>query len=75
MAKEIAALEANQIWTLESLPQGKKPIDCRLVYKVKRKTDGSIERYKARLVEKGFTPIERLDFHETFAPVAKLVFV
>ena len=50
MAEEIRALEDNHTWTLEDLPPGKKPISCKRVYKVKYKSDGSIERYRARLV-------------------------
>ncbi|KAK3042237.1 hypothetical protein RJ639_001357 [Escallonia herrerae] len=75
MAKEISALEANNTWTLMPLPYGKRAIDSKWVYKVKFHPDGTMERYKARLVAKGYTLIERLDFHETFAPVAKLVMV
>ena len=52
---EIKALEANNTWTLTSLPLGKKPIGCKWVYRVKYKSDGSVERYMARLVAKGFT--------------------
>ena len=45
------------------------------MFKIKRKADGSIDRYKACLVAKGYTQTEGLDYHETFAPVAKLVTV
>ena len=75
MANEIAALEANNTWTLETLPPGKRPISSKWVYKIKYKPDGTIERHKARLVAKGYTQVEGLDYHETFAPVAKLVTV
>ena len=52
MTAKIVALEENQTWTLTPLPTGKKPIGCKWVYKIKYKADGSIERYKARLVAK-----------------------
>ncbi|CAL1360108.1 unnamed protein product [Linum trigynum] len=75
MQKEVAALEANGTWELTPLPPGKRLIDAKWVYKIKYNPDGTIERYKARLVAKGYTQIEGIDFHDTFAPVAKLVTV
>ena len=55
MKAEIDALQANQTWVMTKLPPGIMPIGCKWVYKIKLKADGSIERYKARLVAKDFT--------------------
>jgi hypothetical protein len=73
MSKELNALEANHTWVLTSLPPRKHSIDCKWVYKLKFKSDGSIERYKARLIAKGYNQQEGIDYFETFSPVAKLV--
>ena len=50
MDKEIQALENNHTWDVTTLPPGKLPIGCKWVYKVKFNPDGSVERYKVRLV-------------------------
>ena len=58
-------------WYLTALPQGKKAIPCKWVFKRKLNADGSIERYKARLVIKGFYQKEGIDFNAVFAPVVR----
>ena len=73
MRREIEALEANNTWDLTTLPPRKNVIDSKWVYKIMFKPNGEVERYKARIVARGFTQKEGEDFHETFAPVAKLV--
>lgn len=68
MQKELNALEFSETWELIELPSGKKLISCKWVYKLKYKAGGRIERYKARLVVRGFTQKEEVDFTKTFSP-------
>jgi hypothetical protein len=72
MEAEYESIMKNNTWELTELPKHKKPIGCKWIYKPKFKSDGSIDKYKARLVEKGYSQTEGIDYVETFAPVAKL---
>lgn len=57
------------------LPPGKIPIDCKWIYKAKYNVNAYVERYKARLVARGFTQLEGIDFLDTFSHVPKLTTV
>lgn len=75
MNRELAALEENQTWKITVLPQNKKAIGCKWVFKTKFNPDGIVERYKARLVVLGYKQVYGIDYLDTFAPVAKLTTV
>ncbi|MCO5597772.1 hypothetical protein L7F22_051854 [Adiantum nelumboides] len=75
MDEEMAALDVNETCELVPLPEGKKSIGCKWVYKVKHNADGNISRYKARLVTKGYAQMYGIDYEETFGPVAKMLTV
>ncbi|KAL6318088.1 hypothetical protein AAG906_035233 [Vitis piasezkii] len=64
---EIDALEKNGTWTITDLPVGKRPVGCKWIFTIKYKADGSVERFKARLVARGFTQSYGIDYQETFA--------
>ncbi|PNX87642.1 retrovirus-related Pol polyprotein from transposon TNT 1-94, partial [Trifolium pratense] len=72
MKSELTALAATNTWSIVDLPPGKISIGCKWVYKVKFHADVSIEHYNARLVAKGYTQMEGVDYFDTFSPVAKL---
>ncbi|RVW97655.1 Retrovirus-related Pol polyprotein from transposon TNT 1-94 [Vitis vinifera] len=70
--EEIQALEKNGTWEISELPEGKRPVGCKWIFTMKHNPDGSINRFKAQLVAKGFTQSYGIDYEEIFAPVAKL---
>jgi len=68
---KISALESNQTWEIVLLSKNKTVIGCKWVFKIKYNVDETIERYKARLVVKGYTQTKDIDYLETFSPVEK----
>ncbi|KAE8715084.1 1-phosphatidylinositol-3-phosphate 5-kinase FAB1B [Hibiscus syriacus] len=75
MQEEIEALHKNNTWDLVPLPQGRKPIGNKWVFKIKRNGDDQVERYRARLVVKGYAQKEGIDFNEIFSPVVRVTTV
>ena len=61
----------NDVWEVVSRPEGKLVVTSKWIYKIKHVADGSIEKYKARFVARGFSQKEREDYDDTFAPVAR----
>ncbi|GBN56145.1 Retrovirus-related Pol polyprotein from transposon TNT 1-94 [Araneus ventricosus] len=72
MESETASHRENQTWELTDLPTGSKALPCRWVFRIKINSDGSINKYKARLVVKGYSPRKGIGYSETYSPVAKL---
>ncbi|MCO5606691.1 hypothetical protein L7F22_060880 [Adiantum nelumboides] len=71
MQPEIDYIHKNHTWDLVDLPTGKKPIGTKWIFKVKRKQDGTVDRYKARFVAKGYAQQKGIDYDETFAPTSR----
>ena len=72
MKEELDALHETGTLDPVDLPSRKSAIGCKWVYKIKTRSDGIVDRYKARLVARGFTHEYGIDFEETFTPVARL---
>jgi hypothetical protein len=72
MKEELATIEKNMTWELMELPRGKKPIDLKWVFNVKKNSNGTNAKHKTRLVARGFLRREGIDFTEVFATVTRL---
>nr|KYP55753.1 Retrovirus-related Pol polyprotein from transposon TNT 1-94 [Cajanus cajan] len=73
MQIEYNALLRNGTWSLVRLPPSRTAIGCKWVFRVKENPDGTVQKYKAHLVAKGFNQQFGFDYNETFAPVIKPV--
>jgi len=67
MESEIITLHANDTWSLVPHDPSINVVGSRWVYKIKSRVDGTVERYKARLVARGFSQQEGIDYLETLA--------
>jgi hypothetical protein len=70
MVDEMKSMDNNTVWDLVDLPNGCRPIGCKWVFKTKKDSTGKIKRYKARLIAKGFSQKEGIDYKETFSLVS-----
>jgi len=70
MHDELTSMSDNDVWDLMELSVGCKPVGCKWVFKSKRDPSGKIERYKAKLIAKGYSQREGIDYKETFSPVS-----
>lgn len=75
MEEELQALMDNHTWDIVHCPANVKAIGCKWVYSIKLRSDGTLDRYKARLVALGNKQEYGINYEETFAPVAKMTTV
>lgn len=70
----MVSLEKNHTWDLIDRPEGERTIGCKWIYKIKPGVPGGEDRrFKGRVVAKGYSQIEGIDYNEVFSPVVKHV--
>jgi hypothetical protein len=69
---EFGALLKNDTWHLVPPKAGANIINCKWVYKIKQKSNGSVDMYKSWIVAKGFKQRYEIDYEDTFSPVVKV---
>ncbi|GKE39229.1 copia protein [Tanacetum coccineum] len=72
MQDELLQFKLQKVWTLVDLPNGKRAIGTKWVYRNKKDERGIVIKNKARLVAQGYTQEEGIDYDEVFAPVARI---
>jgi hypothetical protein len=71
MTEEYQSILKNDVWDVVPRPEGMSIVTSKWIYKIKHVVDGSIEQYKERLVARGFSQIEAVDYDDTFSPIAR----
>ena len=71
MAAKMESLLENQVYRLVPRPKGKKFVKSKWVFRVKYNADGTVEKYKGRVVAKGFSQVEGDDYDQTFSPTVR----
>ena len=71
MIEEYQSTMKNDVQDVVLRPEGNSVVTSKWIYKIKHVVDGSIEKYKARFMARGFSQKEGIDYEETFAPVAR----
>ena len=71
MIEEYDSILKNDVWTVVPRPHGKSVVTSKWLYKIKHAADGSVEKFKARFVARGFSQKEGIDYDEIFAHVAR----
>jgi hypothetical protein len=71
MIEEYQSIIKNDVWEIVPRPKNKDVVSSKWLYKIKHVVDGSIEKYKASFVARGFSQKEGIDYEETFAPIVR----
>jgi hypothetical protein len=71
MTEEYQSIIKNDVWEIVPRPKSKDVVSSKWLFKIKHAANGSIEKYKARFVARGFSQKKGIDYEETFAPVAR----
>jgi hypothetical protein len=71
MLEEYKSILKNNVWDIVLRPKDKSVVSSKWIYKIKHVADGSVEKFKARFVAKGFSQKEGIDYNETFVVVAR----
>lgn len=68
--KELSSFKAAGTWDIMECPENVNIIGCKWVFRIKRNATSNIDKYKARLIAKGYSQVQRVNYEEIYAPVA-----